>query len=724
MSRLSALPLVRSLILAALLSAPLWAGESPDGNTWIVGSSAGIHELRPDGSVVVQWTGGEIRSFVASGGKRYALERTGVLAFDGNVWNSRSAGLPIKIIKRIEDGKKSFFREGQELKDLAVDPFDPETLVTGTKDAVFLSRDGGNTWKSLGFPTRTNGLKAVAVVTKPETLVFVSHPIYGVYYLQCDRKGAAWTELDGGLERLETTDNPDEVSDLSIERSGETAWRLWAGQTFRSRLYELDWERKTFVLRWKGNGDFGTVDSLIPGGGYVRFVGDDGISALPLAADGTAAASPRTVPDATAALRSATAALGRAPDALMRADSLVGNAYTELYLAETAGKHPPSRLAETRAKTGIYLPVNHAASKTALEPYLQLISNRGLNMVVVDMKDDYGRLRFQPSDPALAKKGRVFRPVDLGYFVKTMKERGVYLVARMVVFKDPQLAQWNGGRYAVWDAATDQPWRGYRTEKRRAEPASQGQAPGTAQGAAGATGGGSAGEETTRVYYDETWVDPYSEEVWSYVVDLCDDLIKQGFDEIQFDYIRFPTDGENLADARYRWKDPGMDMESALLSFLAYARGRIPAPLSIDIYGANGWYRTGSRTGQEVELLSRFVDAICPMYYPSHFEQTFLANPPAQLRPYRIYYRGTLRTERIARGKTVVRPYAQAFYLNVSYDKAYYGKDYVRLQADGVRDAGNGGLTYWNNVGRYDEVPYPTEAKAADAPSLKKSSTN
>jgi hypothetical protein len=151
-----------------------------------------------------------------------------------------------------------------------------------------------------------------------------------------------------------------------------------------------------------------------------------------------------------------------------------------------------------------------------------------------------------------------------------------------------------------------------------------------------------------------------------------------------------------------------MDMESAILSFLRHTRSMVGAPISIDIYGANGWYRTGARTGQEVELLAPYVDVICPMYYPSHFEQDFLAQPPAELRPYRIYYQGTRRTERIGRGQIIVRPYAQAFYLNVSYDRKYYNADYVRRQAEGVRDAGAPGLTYWNNSGRYDDIPVRT----------------
>jgi hypothetical protein len=97
------------------------------------------------------------------------------------------------------------------------------------------------------------------------------------------------------------------------------------------------------------------------------------------------------------------------------------------------------------------------------------------------------------------------------------------------------------------------------------------------------------------------------------------------------------------------------------------------------------------------------------MYYPSHFEQHFLAQSPPELRPWRIYYQGTLRTARIARGQVIVRPYVQAFFLNVSYDRRYYNPDYVRREVEGVRTAGNGGLTYWNNSGRYDDIPMVSE---------------
>jgi len=93
------------------------------------------------------------------------------------------------------------------------------------------------------------------------------------------------------------------------------------------------------------------------------------------------------------------------------------------------------------------------------------------------------------------------------------------------------------------------------------------------------------------------------------------------------------------------------------------------------------------------------------MFYPSHFEQDFMAMDPAELRPYRIYYLGTMRNLFIGRYRLVIRPYVQAFRMNVRYDKKYYGPEYVKRQIAGVRAAADTGMTFWNSGGRYDDVP-------------------
>ncbi|HAP42942.1 MAG TPA: hypothetical protein DD477_01640 [Spirochaetaceae bacterium] len=386
----------------------------------------------------------------------------------------------------------------------------------------------------------------------------------------------------------------------------------------------------------------------------------------------------------------------------------------ELWLVKFRDLKPHRVAAEGR--NGIYLQTGFMVQPSTRPQYTNLLTARNLNMLTIDIKDDYGRLRYVPADPLVSSIGRTVNPLDLEAFTADMHARGQYLVARIVVFKDEHLFNYGGNRFAVWDSSTSAAWRGYRSVQRQVEVPAPATAPPGRSGRSGdpdpAPAAGLPAPPATltqtvteRELYGEHWVDPYCEEVWAYNIAIAREVIARGFDEVQFDYIRFPTDGENLGSVRYRWKDAGMDMESALMSFLSYARANIEAPIGIDIYGANGWYRSGVRTGQDVELLSRYVDVILPMFYPSHFDQTFMEFAPAVLRPFRIYYLGTLRNHFIARRQVVVRPWVQAFYINVRYDREFYNQNYVNLQIDGVRHALNAGLTFWNNSGRYDDVP-------------------
>jgi hypothetical protein len=725
------------VVVLSLVSIIAVMPESPEPvrpqASWrvIAGTDTGLYGVSFFGTLSPLWTGGAVRKLIKGAGRWIIHSDRGVLVSEDLArWESRNGGLPVKTIKLYQDGKKSFETVIQEIKDVEIDPADPDTMVCATKDTVYLTRDGGRSWSGLGMPAyRTNGIKAVAVVklpgpsgeSAPELTVFLSHSTYGVHYIQPGKNGAKWTELNTGLEKLETTGNSDEVSDIAAA-TGQTPV-VYASQTFRRRVYRLDWERKRFDLVWtdrNGNAEsgfpeFGTVDSLDIGTETLRFVKEGEIVEIgrPDGGPASQAAISGGLPSPSFSRRRTdlrdlalsvenygmeAAYIGLWKDGYFsEADEFIS--LSELWLLKEGTNSAAVTAAANRE--GLYMPANHAMEDRLLRPYLDLIGQRGLDMVVIDMKDDYGRLRFVPENPVLAEKGRVFRPIDIDRFLAAMKERGIYTAARIVVFKDPELAKKEKGKYAVWDSRANKPWAGYydtrrpKGQEQERNPAYETEILPSAE----------PGYEILRTYYDERWVDPYSEEVWEYIASVAEELHRRGFDEIQFDYIRFPTDGQNLGDVRYRWRENGMDMESAILSFLRHVRSHLDAPISVDIYGANGWYRTGARTGQEVELMAPYVDVICPMYYPSHFEQDFLANSPEKLRPYRIYYQGTQRTARIGRGRVIVRPYVQAFYLNVAYDRKYYNPEYVRLEAEGVRSAGAGGLTYWNNSGRYDDIP-------------------
>lgn len=713
---LCSLYLIALLPLAAQQSAALQPGAAIQASALprLVGTAGGLWRIE---GVQSRKTGtlSDVRKILRTGDRWYFLTGAGIFTSADLVsFEERNSGLPVKTLKVPGDQAagtvKTFVREVQELKDLEAHPTNPNILVTANKDSVYLSRDGGLSWKSLGLSAKTTGVKAVAALDLPDSdgvnrlTVFMSHPIYGVSWIRPDASKPVWADLNEGLEKVPTLKWPDEVSDLSVLKLGDSI-TLYAAQTFMPRIYSLSWADKAFKPVWKGTRAADTVDGLQAWGSGFVWSAPGGVREL---AAGTQTDRPFDTAQRTIALVRENARCAWLPAAQTggRGDLSL----SELWLA-SAGE-PANSFAKTASgRKGIYAPVWQVTSPEGLAGHIKTLKANGLDTMVVDMKDDFGVLRYDARDPAVLAIGKPGKGIELDSFVKTAKENDIYLVARIVVFKDKVLARYDGAKYAVWDKAENKAWQGYEMVTPKIEVAANTAEAGAGNGNAGtdASAGTAAAPEAAkpekvRKYYEEYWVDPYSEAVWAYNAAIAKELVARGFDEIQFDYIRFPTDGANLGDASYRWQDKGMDKESALMSFLSYARREIDAPISIDIYGANGWYRTGARTGQDVELLSHYVDAICPMYYPSHFEQDFLAQDPAVDRPWRIFYYGSYRNAIIARNKAIVRPWAQAFYLNVSYDRAWYDQDYVQRQAFGVRDSVNEGYMYWNNSGRYSDL--------------------
>lgn len=585
--------------------------------------------------------------------------------------------LPKKIIKNIDkNGNKTFIEKIPQLKDLEVHPFNPNIFVTATSSNVFLTRDSGKTWEDLGANHSVNGIKAVCVLDMPNSrgekvlTVFVSHSIAGVSWKQPDVNSKVWNELNNGLKK--GPEGVEEVSDIVFDQTSKSV-QVYCVQTFSGIIYKLDWSRKIFTSLNKKEKELVCADSLnIIDNTVFRVIEGDILQSNLL--------MPKTqiyiyknlfkpYDKIKNYLKKSNYLCAFVPNTLTM---LSGNlSLSELWLLHDKQNQINPYAKKADGKKGIYTPTHQMSDEKSFENHLKTIKDNKLNALVIDMKDEAGFVRYESKNEDIKKYNGIKYTLDIEKFIKKAKAENIYLIARIVVFKDKNLYRYNDGQYAVKDKETGKPWQGYNLYNGEKE------------------------------IIQEHWVDPYNEDVWKYNVDIAEELSSLGFDEIQFDYIRFPTDGLNLADARYPARESGMDKVSALMSFLAYSRERIKAPISIDIYGANGWYRTGARTGQEVELLAEFVDVICPMFYPSHFSQSFLAYKPAEERPYRIYHQGSYRNKLIARNKVIVRPWAQAFFIPVSYDKKYYDENYVKRQILGIKDSIDEGYIYWNNSGRY-----------------------
>lgn len=687
---------------------------------------------RPDGLFRISghreeplWREGEVQKILFANDTYFFLTSMGIYkSFDLKNFISCNNGLPTNVIKTLDNDETAFFTRVQSIKDLKVHPTDSNILVCATKDSVYLSKDGAASWKSIGSNSRSPGIKAVAVATlrNPNTganelVAFVSHSIWSLGYCKPDisRK---WTDILDGFDYLDTAKTVDEVSDIiAVEKNGNT--EIYVTQTFRPCLYRLNWRTCAGELLWRGGMIADAVDGLVHIGDSLVFSRLYGMGEYSFTKKATSLYEPSVLRKLGIFNSKDQVFCAMVP---VTSDGVTKNfSFTALNLLYP-DRHKSKFYEKASHKQGLYVPANQVTSQEGIDRYLSIMEKNDLNALVIDMKDDLGTLRYKSSDPFVQKYARTSKfAIDAPNFIKQMKAKGKYLIARIVVFKDPHLYTVNNGKFAVWNYRTKAPWQGiHYWEDEYIEVTS----PETSQEERK-----EADDEDTPVnkiptgnkipkYFEEYWVDPHSTEVWKYNIAVALELIELGFDEIQFDYIRFPTDGLNLNEISYRFRERGMDMESAILSFLTYARKMIDAPIGIDIYGANGFYRSGLRTGQDVELLLNFVDVISPMFYPSHFEQTFMAQHPPEERPYRIFYLGVFRNAVIARNRAVIRPWLQAFYLNVSYDKTYYNNDYVRRQVFGVRDALNRGYLFWNNSGRYDDIcppatlsePYPWDA--------------
>ncbi|MBN2158984.1 MAG: hypothetical protein JW807_06280 [Spirochaetes bacterium] len=288
---------------------------------------------------------------------------------------------------------------------------------------------------------------------------------------------------------------------------------------------------------------------------------------------------------------------------------------------------------------------------------LKLLRLLGLNAVVVNLKDDYGSIRVPVSDPVFRKVPKAVAPyADVVATIRRLQKEGIYVIGRLVCFKDEKLYEYRDGMYAVKNLA-GRPFR---------------KGP-------------------------EKWVDGYSEFVWDYNIAVAREVERAGVDEVQFDYIRFPDIRGEKETRKFDFKRDGQIMREALVSFLKKARESLDAPISVDLFGYTAIYQWGEWIGQDVCELSRYVDVVCPMFYPSHYTGGYATGYGDR----RIYYTIFLSCKRARElsGGVLLRPYIQAFYYKDNSDD--YDVDYIGRELDGLKNCGVKDYIFWNDLSEY-----------------------
>jgi len=293
---------------------------------------------------------------------------------------------------------------------------------------------------------------------------------------------------------------------------------------------------------------------------------------------------------------------------------------------------------------------------------LDLIEATELNALVVDVKEDGGV--YYPTDVPLFRDAGTFSPVlDVDGVVAALRDRGIYAIARLVTFKDSGLA-WARPDLAVLDEVTGEPWLDYG---------------------------------------DASWLNPFQEEVWDGTIALAEELADLGFDEIQFDYVRFPSDGDLDRIDYGRDAPDGLKIET-IADFLGTARDALHplgAATAADVFGFT-LLQDDIGIGQNLAALAPRVDVLCPMTYPSHYPQGSIAVPghPNDFPAETIELSFEAGRDRVDGEVGILRPWLQDFTLP---GMTPYGADEVRAQIDATEAAGAGGWMIWDASNDYSE---------------------
>jgi hypothetical protein len=329
---------------------------------------------------------------------------------------------------------------------------------------------------------------------------------------------------------------------------------------------------------------------------------------------------------------------------------------------EGRGQDPAPRLPTVK---GVYLSYHGIGDRTIRGRIFDLLDRTELNAVVIDVKGDEGFLPYDSQVPLAREAGATGRVQvrDFDDILARLKAKGLYLIARIVTFKDNVLTRQRPA-WAITEAGTGARWL-----------------------------------DAERL----AWLDPFQEEAWSYPIAIASEAARKGFDEIQFDYLRFPSEGP-LGRARYSRPSTQASRVQAVAAFLEQARAALRptgALLAIDVFGYVAFNLDDTGIGHRIEDLAPLVDVLCPMAYPSAYHAGIPGYRNPVVHPYEVVFETVRRVrERTAGGPAHVRPWIQNF-RDYAFDRREFGVAEVRAQMKAALDGGGGGWMLWNAENRY-----------------------
>lgn len=325
------------------------------------------------------------------------------------------------------------------------------------------------------------------------------------------------------------------------------------------------------------------------------------------------------------------------------------------------------------AVRGIYVTGNSAGGQK-FKQLTNLVDKTDLNAMVIDIKDDHGNLMYKPDASLPFAKAGTNLIKDPKKLMEELEDKNIYPIARVVVFKDSYLAK----QKPEWSFVDGKSvWKNGR---------------------------------------GESFVNPFVKDVWDYNVQVAIEAAKMGFQEIQFDYVRFPEGFENRdSSLKYSIGDYGggatnnvQKRVNAVTDFVAYAKKKLKpygVKVSVDIFGYSATLPEAPGIGQNFSKISENVDVISSMIYPSHWTSYFgIAKP--DLEPYKLVSEyAKLENKKLGELKSppISRPWLQDFTASWLGSGNYktYGKAEVEAQIKALHDQGINEYLIWNASNRY-----------------------
>lgn len=319
------------------------------------------------------------------------------------------------------------------------------------------------------------------------------------------------------------------------------------------------------------------------------------------------------------------------------------------------------------APHALYLSAYGAGSRNLLGNALAIAQGGGANALVVDIKSDRGIIPY-PTAISLAQQNgarRLTTIPDLAAFVRMLHDRGLYAIARIVTFKDNALA-------------SARPELAVHT----------------------------AGNALFRDREGMAWTDPFRTEVQDYNIAIAIEAANAGFDEIQFDYLRFPDAAQAL---RFAQPVSAATRVAAISGFLAESKRKLlpyNVYLAADIFGYVCWNHNDTGIGQTLEAIAPNVDYLSPMLYPSGFQFGIPGYPNPVTHPYEIVYRSLQQArERLQIPPQRFRPWLQAF-ADYAFDHRPFTAAEIGAQIKAAADFGADGWMLWNPRNDYSNTEF------------------